>query len=397
MEIRARYTLIGLFTLSAIIAAFAFVYWLNNASGLTGRDVYRVRYENTVSGLLKGSAVLFNGIRVGEVTDLELDPGHPKQIMAILGVNRSTPVRADTVAGIEFQGLTGAPVVSLRGGSATAGALQSENGTPPTLVAKPDAGESMTEAARGVLQNINGVVTDNSKPFKELIANFNTFAEMLAKNKDRIDGILGGLERMTGGGKKSAADVYDLAAATKFPGVKKIPTGQLVVGEPEVLGALFNDEIAVESPDGERSTTLKGKWPDTLSRVVQTRIVQSFENANYLDVIGRQPDTFQADYQLLVDVRSFKVVTAAEPYAEMTFAGKVVGDSGKILGAKIFSAKVPTSISDEAGVAAGLNAAFTRTVTELVTWTCNTLTGGAARPAAARPPPSTRTAPLTPN
>ena len=397
MEIRARYTLIGLFTLAAIIAAFAFVYWLNNAGGLASRDVYRVRYENTVSGLLKGSAVLFNGIRVGEVTDLQLDPDHPKQIMAIIEVERATPVRADTVAGIEFQGLTGAPVVSLRGGDAAAQALTAGDGALPTLVAKADAGESMTEAARGVLQNIDSVVTDNSQPLKDLIANFNTFGDVLAKNKDRIDSILGGLERMTGGGKTASGGVFDLKAPTAFPGVKKTPSGQLVISEPEVLGALFNDEIAVESPEGERSTTLKGKWADTLSRVLQTRIVQSFENAKYLDVIGRQPDTFQTDYQLLIDVRSFKVVTAAEPYAEMAFGAKIVGEGGKILGAKIFSAKLPASVADIGDAAKALDAAFSQTVTELVTWTLYTLTGG-ARPAVQRAaPPLPRETPVAPN
>ena len=53
---------------------FGFVYWLNNAGGLSERTVYQVRFENTVSGLLPGAAVLFNGIRVGEVTGLQLDP-----------------------------------------------------------------------------------------------------------------------------------------------------------------------------------------------------------------------------------------------------------------------------------------------------------------------------------
>jgi len=102
MEIRARYTLIGLFTLSAIAAAFAFVYWLNHAGGLTQQSLYRARFENTVSGLLKGSAVLFNGIRVGEIIDLQLSPENPKQVTAIMSVDQQTPVRSDTKVGIEF-------------------------------------------------------------------------------------------------------------------------------------------------------------------------------------------------------------------------------------------------------------------------------------------------------
>ena len=88
MEIRARYVQMGAFTLAVLVAGFAFVYWLNNAGGLRDRAVYRIRFESSVSGLLKGSAVLFNGIRVGEVTGLELDPDDPRQVQATIAVDR---------------------------------------------------------------------------------------------------------------------------------------------------------------------------------------------------------------------------------------------------------------------------------------------------------------------
>jgi phospholipid/cholesterol/gamma-HCH transport system substrate-binding protein len=373
MEIRARYTLIGLFTLSAILAGFAFVYWLNNAGGLTQQAVYRVRYENTVSGLLKGSAVLFNGIRVGEVSALELNSDNPKQVVAVLSVDRTTPVRADTKAGIEFQGLMGAPVVSLRGGSAAAAQLASSDGMAPLMIADPEAGQNMTEAARSVLRNIDTVVTQNSEPLKGLITNINTFSAVLSKNSERIDGILGGLERMTGGGKKSTANVFDLAAPRSLPTLQKIPAGQLVVPEPELLGSLFNDEMIVKDPKGERNTTLNGKWPDTISRVLQSRIIQSFENANYLNALGRQPDNLKVDYQLLLDLRNFQVVTDAEPYAELEFSAKIVAETGEILGAKIFKTRAPTKAASAADVAAGLNSVFAKLVTELVVWTCQTI------------------------
>ena len=78
MEIRARYVLVGLFTLAVIIGGFAFVYWLQTSGSMGKRTSYEVRFHNTVSGLLTGSSVLFNGIRVGEVTALKLVPGEPR-------------------------------------------------------------------------------------------------------------------------------------------------------------------------------------------------------------------------------------------------------------------------------------------------------------------------------
>ena len=105
METRARYALIGAFMLAVILASFAFVYWLENKGGFGERASYRIRFESSVSGLLVGSAVLFNGIRVGEVTGLALDPDHPDQVIATIAVASGTPVRSDTQVGIESQGL----------------------------------------------------------------------------------------------------------------------------------------------------------------------------------------------------------------------------------------------------------------------------------------------------
>src|SRR5262245_7848591 len=120
MEIRARYILVGLFVLAIAAAGFGFVYWLHNAGGLGERAVSRVRFDNGVSGLRSGSAVLFNGMRVGEVTRLQIDVANPRQVVASIAVDRHTPVRADTQVGIEVQGLMGSPSITLKGGAAGA-------------------------------------------------------------------------------------------------------------------------------------------------------------------------------------------------------------------------------------------------------------------------------------
>ncbi|SFJ93777.1 phospholipid/cholesterol/gamma-HCH transport system substrate-binding protein [Bradyrhizobium sp. Gha] len=105
METRAPYVLIGAFVLTAILAVFGFVYWLNNAGGIGPRTAYHVQFQGPVPGLLVGGGVLFNGIRVGEVTALGLAPDNPRIVNATIAVASTTPVRADTRVGLEFQGL----------------------------------------------------------------------------------------------------------------------------------------------------------------------------------------------------------------------------------------------------------------------------------------------------
>src|SRR5580704_3349098 len=117
METRAPFVVVGAFVLAAIAAVFGFVYWLHNSGGLGPRSAYHVQFDGSVPGLLVGAGVLFNGIRVGEVSDLSLAPDNPRRVNATISVASSTPVRADTRVSLEFQGLTGVPAVALEGGT----------------------------------------------------------------------------------------------------------------------------------------------------------------------------------------------------------------------------------------------------------------------------------------
>src|SRR5258708_3595882 len=252
METRAPYALIGLFVLAAIGAVFGFVYWLHNTGGLGERAVYRVRFENNVSGLLTGAAVLFNGIRVGEVTDLQLNPDNPREVTAAIAVVAGTPVRAGTHAGLEVQGLTGGPVISLLGGDAGAAALASSKTQPAVLVADPAAGQSMTEAARQALRKLDALLADNSDSLHSAIANLNTFTAALARNSDRVDGILTGLEHMAGtGAPKATPAAYGLTAPLSFPPPRQAAKRRLCIPEPTTLCTVDTHRFILDSGVGE--------------------------------------------------------------------------------------------------------------------------------------------------
>ncbi|MFZ5689883.1 MAG: MlaD family protein [Pseudomonadota bacterium] len=150
METRANYILIGLFTLATILGAFGFVYWFHHVGGTGERMTYRVMFQGPIGGLRSGASVTFNGIRVGEVTELSLDPKDPKNSIATISVEASTPVRADTEVSLDSQGLTGIAVLALRGGSSSAGPVTATMDDTPLLVAGSSASQDMMAAAGGV-------------------------------------------------------------------------------------------------------------------------------------------------------------------------------------------------------------------------------------------------------
>ena len=392
METRARYALIGLFMLAVIIASFAFVYWLENKGGFGERTAYQIRFGGSTSGLLVGSSVLFNGIRVGEVTGLGLDPEHPEQVVATIGVDPGTPIRSDTQVGIETQGLTGGAVVTLRGGSATAEAVPPQG----VLMAPPQAGQDWTQAARDAFQRVDDVLAENSDALHSAITNIDTFAGALARNSDKVDGILAGLEKMTGGGTSQAqAHLFDLVAANKLPSPpQQAPSWLLVVPEPTTLMGFNTDKILLQPASGESADLPNAKWSDNLPVLFQDKVIQSFENAGYAKLISRTREGITGDYQLLIDIRSFHVSTATEPaVADIAFVAKVLDKDGKIVGAHAFQATAPAKGSDARAYVAALDEAFAKLQSDLLVWTTETISSAPPAPAAAPAPPIADTQP----
>jgi phospholipid/cholesterol/gamma-HCH transport system substrate-binding protein len=373
MEIKARYTLIGTFTLAVIAAGFLFVYWLNGSGALRHGSSYQIRFENTVSGLLTGSAVRFNGVRVGEITALALSPEQPRQVTAIIAVDAGVPIRADTKAGNEFQGLMGAPAVSLTGGTLQSPPDAGPGGL-PTLVADPQAGQSMTAAVRDVLGHVDAVVTDNAAPMRSL-TNLAAFADALGRNSTHVDGIVAGLERLTGGAAKAPPAVYDLTAVRAFPAFEKPPNAQLTVREPTTLDALASDRIVTRGSRGLTPIAEDAKWSDLLPLVFQARVLQSFENAGLLRQSSRPLDGLNADFQLVTEFRKFDLLAGPAPSAEVEFSARLVAADGKVVAARVFQAEEPAKGTDAAAAAAALDAAFGRLAVDLVVWASGAMRG----------------------
>lgn len=375
METRARYALIGLFMLAVILASFAFVYWLENKGGFGKQDIYQVRFQGSVSGLLIGSSVLFNGLRVGEVTALSLSADRPQDVVATIAVVHNTPVRDDTEVSIETQGLTGGAAIALRGGTSSSPLPASESGAPPMLLAAPQAGQDWTQAARDAFQNMDQVLSENSEPLNSAIKNIDTFAGALARNSDKVDGILAGIERMTGGGTSPAdMPVYDLVAATNFASKPtEAPSWTLVVPEPSTLMGFNTDKILLQPEAGESVPVDNARWGDNLPILVQAKVVQSFENAGYAKSVSRTRDGLTGDYQLLIDIRRFHISTASGPVADIDFVAKLANKDGKIVAASTFQATAPAKSSDAKAYVDAFGEAFAKLETDLVDWTTTTL------------------------
>jgi phospholipid/cholesterol/gamma-HCH transport system substrate-binding protein len=367
METRAPFVVVGAFVLAAIAAVFGFVYWLHNTGGLGPRMTYHVQFDGSVPGLLVGAAVLFNGIRVGEVTDLGLAPDSPRRVNATISVASTTPVRSDTKVGLEFQGLTGVPVIALEGG-----VLLSNSGEVPTLIADPGASEGMTQAARSALRRVDSVLADNAEPLKDTIANLQVFSEGLARNTGKLDGIVAGLEKMTGAVAPVQKITYDLQALQNQGPPTKTIKGQLVIPEPTAV-AMLETQRMLFLPASEVPGFSEFLWADTIPKLFQARLIESFENYDIAHAPLRSADVGQADFQLLIDVRRFRVAVDSGPEAQIGLSARIVDKDGKVIASRLFEESEKFEKVEPQAAVTAFDAAFGRIARNMIGWTLQAL------------------------
>ena len=144
--------------------------------------------------------------------------------------------------------------------------------------------------------------------------------------------------------------------------------GQLLILEPIAPAPLDSDRLIVR-PTPDTVATLKGaQWSDALPRLVQTRLLRSFEDSHMLQAVARPGTGLEATHALSTEIRRFDIdVTAGEAVVEVS-ARLVSSGAGRIEAARIFSARAPASAKDPTGAAMALDASLARVSRDLIGW-----------------------------
>jgi hypothetical protein len=190
METRANYVLIGVFTLAVIAGGFLFVMWFTGLGKSAQHKTYEVVFTGSVSGLSRGSLVTFNGLRVGEVRSIGFFPNDPTRVAAMIDVTENAPVKSDTQARLESQGLTGVATLALTGESSSSPALQpGPGGAPPIIDAERSDFQNLLETVQRIsgkadaaLTKANKLIDDNSPAVSDALHNVDQFSKALAEN-----------------------------------------------------------------------------------------------------------------------------------------------------------------------------------------------------------------------
>ncbi|WP_423793815.1 ABC-type transport auxiliary lipoprotein family protein [Methylobacterium indicum] len=168
-------------------------------------------------------------------------------------------------------------------------------------------------------------------------------------------------------GSGAVPTTFDLTA---LPGAARSGAARrsIVVAEPVGLQPFEADRIIVREPGGAVSYLGGGQWADRLPRLVQTRVIQSLENANRLKSVSRPGDKVAADTVLITELRAFDI-DAGRREAVVDLSAKLLQESsGTVVAAKVFQARVPVAEVNAAVAANGLDRALSQVLADMVRW-----------------------------
>jgi cholesterol transport system auxiliary component len=163
-----------------------------------------------------------------------------------------------------------------------------------------------------------------------------------------------------------APATYDLSAPTsRIRGASGV---QVLVNEPAALQQLSTQQILVKDASGSVSFIGGGQWADNLPRLIQTRLINTFENASQLRGVSRPSSGAVADVQLISELRRFEIATP-DNQAVAEISVKIVSDqNGRIVNGRIFRASIPASAVDAPNAARALDEALTVVMLDIVRW-----------------------------
>jgi phospholipid/cholesterol/gamma-HCH transport system substrate-binding protein len=201
METRAHYVAVGAFVLAVILLALGAVLWLGRVELSEAHQPYYIFFKGSVAGLSKGSSVQYNGIPVGRVTDIRVDPDNIGQIQVTVEINTElVTIKTDARASLDTNLLSGVSTVQIRGGTQNAPVLEAKSGHRYPIIS-PERSEieevkasipEVTGELKTAAANLNALLNArNRQAVADSLQNIRTLTAAFAAHSQDIGPILG--------------------------------------------------------------------------------------------------------------------------------------------------------------------------------------------------------------
>lgn len=304
MERDAHYAAVGIATVALLAALAVFTIWLARLQFNNEYDIYDIVFYGPVRGLSVGGEVHFNGIRVGEVTSLNLDPKNGDQVIARVRLNGTTPVRVTSRAQLEPQGITGLNYIQITAGTDGSAMLEDQypDNVVPVIQSQPSPIAELLSGSGTVLaqtvdalNRINRVLSDdNIRSFSTSVKNVEALSTELEARKGMFADLERALQNANAAVEEYRALGEDARRLVNTDGQQAVANiNQATADAREAIASINRTANSLEGPAGEFATT---GVPQLLEAI--QGLQQATESLNGLvddvrasprDFIGRPP------------------------------------------------------------------------------------------------------------
>ena len=175
------------------------------------------------------------------------------------------------------------------------------------------------------------------------------------------------------GGGKAKDDTFALSAMPEIAG-PKATNKQILIPEPTALKALDSEQIVIRVTQSEIQYLGQARWSDRLPKMVQSKLVEAYENSGKLGGVGKPGEGLAIDFQVVTDIRAFQIETSGGDNAHVEISVKVLNDrNGSVQAQRVFSATAPVNGAGNPAFIAALDAAFAKVTADIVGWTLKSI------------------------
>ena len=170
-------------------------------------------------------------------------------------------------------------------------------------------------------------------------------------------------------------DLFTLTPKSTFDANLPRLKQQIVIEEPTATAAVSTDRIAVQ-PTPLQVEFLPGvRWVDNAPAIIQTLLIESYENSNKVDAVGRSAVSLRADYVIVSDLREFQALlppnaTPEDPLdVNVRLNMKIVdAEADRIIASRSFNevSEAPSDNADD--IASAFDVALGRVLRKSVEW-----------------------------
>ncbi len=224
METRAHHTLIGAFILIFIMIGIAFSLWIGKYQFDRRFAFYDIVFPEAVTGLNVSSDVRYQGIPIGEVARISIDPNEPDKVRVTIRIEQRDDIQIlnTTTGSLEILGITGGAFVQL------ANPVRDGEQLPivfdplaehPVIAYQPSSLQSLFTDLPRLIKTADGLLNDaralldpqNRERIGLILGDIQQLTATIADNKDQVERILANTADLTGEATQLAKEATMLA------------------------------------------------------------------------------------------------------------------------------------------------------------------------------------------